>query len=93
MPSNINKNADNQVSIFVNEPFNLCKYSFSEIEFNNMSNISCSTEESDIIYDVNYPLGSYACNADIFIPEDISKVYFSCEDKYGNRNENYIYSI
>ncbi len=55
-----------------------------------MDEINCTTEERDIIYNVNYPLGSYPCNAEIFVPEGTSKAFFSCEDRYVNRNEKYV---
>lgn len=87
--NNIKKNYTNSFLIFVSEPFNSCKYSFSNGTFENMNAINCTTEESDIIYNADYPLGSYACNANIFVPESSSKIYFSCEDKHGNRNEKY----
>lgn len=58
-----------------------------------MNPINCKTEEEDIIYDVNHPLGSYVCNASIFIPNDASQVYFSCEDKNGNKSNSYFYNL
>ncbi|MBI2654563.1 hypothetical protein HYX02_07210 [Candidatus Woesearchaeota archaeon] len=85
----IQKNANNDFSIFVNEPFNSCRYSFSDGSFANMNAINCTTKESDIIYNVNSPLGSYRCDANIFALENASRVYFACEDKNGNKNEVY----
>lgn len=91
--SNIVKDSENKFNIYVNEPFNLCRHSFSDVEFYSMNPINCKTEEEDIIYDVNHPLGSYVCNASIFIPNDASQVYFSCEDKNGNKSNSYFYNL
>lgn len=89
----VKKEQANGFLIFTNEPFNLCKYSFYDNMFESMNSINCTTEERNIIYDINYPLGSYACNANIFLPENSSQILFSCEDKSGNRNENYLYKF
>ena len=89
----IKRGQTNRFLIFTNEPFNLCKYSFSEDIFENMNVINCTTEERNIIYDANYPLGSYLCNANLFLPQNVSQIFFSCEDKNMNRNENYLYSL
>ncbi|MBI3035646.1 hypothetical protein HYY71_04970, partial [Candidatus Woesearchaeota archaeon] len=86
------RNSNDAFSIFANEPFDRCKYYFNEADYLNMTDIGCSSEEKDIIYNIDYPLGSYICNAEVFVPEDFSRIYFSCEDKAGNRNENYEYA-
>ena len=91
--NSVKKGQINGFQIFTNEPFNLCKYSFSDDTFENMDAIRCTTEERNIIYDINYPLGSYACLANIFLPENSSLISFACEDKNGNRNKNYIYNF
>lgn len=80
------KNRNHDFSLVVNEPFNDCRYSFSESEYEDMSSMNCSTEENDIIYNINYDLGSYVCDSEIFVPSNASLIYFSCEDKYGNKN-------
>ena len=84
-----NNNSYNDFQIFVNEPFNSCRYSLSDGSFANMNAINCTTKESDIIYNANSPLGSFACIANAFIPGNATKMFFVCEDKNGNRNEIY----
>lgn len=85
--------SNNDFVVIVNEPFNDCKASFNETDYESMSSLNCSTEEKDIVYNVDYPLGSYLCDATIFVPQESQKINFICEDKHGNRNLVFVYSI
>ena len=80
--------------IFVNEPFNSCRYSNESINFNSMTPLNCQpTNEENIIYHISYPLGAYLCSSVIDIPLESIELFFACEDKKGNVNNNFIYQI
>jgi len=79
--------SDNLFNLFVNEPFNSCRYSNSNLPYNNMNDLNCKTEEYNILFIRNYPLGSYVCNSTINVPAGVNNLYFACEDKSGNVND------
>jgi len=79
--------SDNLFNLFVNEPFNSCRYSTSNVQYNDMNDLGCETEEYNILFIRNYPLGSYVCSATINIPAGTNSLYFACEDKKGNVND------
>ncbi len=87
------KGATNDIIIFVNEPFVSCRYAESDVLYDSMKDLNCSTEEKNIIYRPGYPFGSFACRASINVSINADKLFFACEDRNGNRNDNFVYNI
>ena len=85
----INKTKPVTFDLFVNEPFSDCRYTFDLVKkYPEMTSMECSAEEYDVLYNIDYPLGSYRCRDTIEIPEEYKYIYFSCMDKAGNTNSN-----
>ncbi|MBN2457946.1 hypothetical protein JXB31_02330 [Candidatus Woesearchaeota archaeon] len=83
----------NTFGILVNEPFSSCRYAFSNVVYDDMLEINCSAAESDVIYNVGYPLGSYPCSAEVNVSSGPSELYFACKDKSNNTNTNFVLTI
>jgi len=92
-PSPVVRGMPNKIGIFVNEPFDDCRYAYSDNEFDNMTTLSCITEEYEIMYDVRYPLGSFICTSNLDVPEDSTALYIACKDKAENINDNFEFSL
>ncbi len=88
------KGGETSFSIYTNEPFDSCRYSFTQKAYDQMTRLFCITEESD--YDMCFreiPFGSYECSASISVPQDAENIFFSCQDKKGNINAPAAYKI
>lgn len=83
----------NQFSIFASRPFKECRYASTDIPWESMTNMSCSTEEEDISYRYDTPLGSYPCYGGVDIPLTAVQAYFLCEGHNGNKGAPYVFSI
>lgn len=83
----------NQFSFFTSRPFKECRYASTNIPWEAMTNLSCSTEEENVVYQYDTPLGSFPCYEGVDIPSTAVQMYFLCEGYNGNRGAPYVFSI
>jgi len=80
------------LKLYVNKPFNDCRYSDVNLPYEFMESFACSTTIQEIRYDPFTPLGTFICSSQLKI--NYSNFFFNCEDERGIVNpENYAFAI
>ena len=69
----------NPAQISVSTPFESCKYSSTNMPYEQMTDLDCSAEESNIQYHSKYPLGSFICPATITILKEYKNLIIQCK--------------
>ena len=80
------------LDLYVNRPFNDCRYSDVNVPYNDMNSFDCKKVVQEIRYDPFTPLGTFICNSTLKI--NSNKFFFNCKDRIGIVNpENYEFTI